>query len=195
MAIVHITDHADRAEGRLVAQYKGKPNMVAAVRIFATELQAAEDALFGLLAGRALASAEGVQLDGLGRLAGIKRDGRDDDTYQLYISVERLLNRSSAGYEELLKIFGLLAAPLGLSLVLEEQLPAALVLRTTGGALVPFADFINILRKAKAAGVRSILEFIGTAEASAFVFAGGAGLGFDTLTNPGIGGSFAEAVE
>jgi hypothetical protein len=193
MPLEHITDHADRAEARLITQYKGKPNMVAAVRAFASEMQAAEDALWQVYEQRSIENAVGVQLDGLGRIVGVQRQGRGDETFRLYIRVTRLLNRSSGTIPELLKMFGLIADPLGLSVVLEEQFPAALVLRIGAGPLAAWSDFLSILHKGKAAGVRAVLEWSGSTPSNTFSFRGGHGRGFGTLSNPGHGGHFAEA--
>lgn len=85
MQVTPITTHVVDALARLVSQYQGDPMMVALVTAIVTPIQEMETAAFSLDAGRQLQNAQGAQLDALGTLVGVPRQGLDDATYLAYL--------------------------------------------------------------------------------------------------------------
>lgn len=82
MLATRITTHAADAVSRLVSQYKGSPRVAGLVDALMGEVQLLEDAIYDLDAARSLfGHPEGAQLDKLGELIGVERNGLSDATY------------------------------------------------------------------------------------------------------------------
>lgn len=201
MSIVKIITHVATALGRLLAQFKGKSRIEALVTAFTEQAhgcttESIEDMFEQLKDDLWLGTAVGAQLDGLGDILDLERSGRDDDDYRLWLRAWILVLRSSGTPEELITIVDLLA-PDADSIDLEEQFPAAFVIRLTDDWVWADAQVLaDIVGTAKPAGVKFIMEFIPTT--GAFAFAGGdaSDLGFGDEADPGgVGGSFAGAIE
>lgn len=171
----HVTDHEDRALARLIQQLKGKPRLEGLLRAFVSEVQAVEDALWQVFDQRLLDNAVGAQLDLLGRVVGRERAGMDDDSYRTHLRVQIRLNLGSGTARDVLETFALLVNADLSRLELEEQYPAAFVLRVLGALPVTVDDAADILGRAKAAGVRALLEWREGSEAVAFRFDAGPG--------------------
>lgn len=177
MSIPYVADHIARALSRLVQQFPKSGSVAGLVSVAAGRCQGVEDALFSLIEGRLLDTAEGVQLDALGRLVKQPRNGLDDDTYRLRIRVRIRLNRSSGTGPELTRIFSLLQPtnvvelqeypPAGLHLLLQEPITAT-----------EAADLTDVLGDAVSAGVHALLVWTESPDADVFTFDSG-GLGFD----------------
>lgn len=191
----HITDHVAQALSRLAQQYRGKPRLAGMVAVLGKQVQEIEDMLFSIL-DETVDLAVGAQLDVLGRIVGEERLGDGDDDYRLRIKAGILLNVSSGAPEELLAIFRLLTSGLpGATVQIEEQYPAALVIRVLKVAIRSPSTYAGILQAAKDGGVRALLEFSGGPAGQGFCFAGGVGLGFpDARLTPGSGGKFANVL-
>jgi hypothetical protein len=155
MAITRISDHVERAKARLLQQFHGNPDMEALVEVIAAKGQELEDALFALIAGRALDTAEGTQLDGIGSIVGQDRGGQDDETYRSRIRVRIKINRSSGLPNELSEITSLLAEG---DVHIVELYPAALRVMVYGETTNP-EEIARALHLARAAGVRVILVY------------------------------------
>lgn len=108
MTLTQTTDHAAEAVGKLIQQFKGKENLEAFVQAFSALVQDMEDTLFDLLLKRTIELSEGAQLDGLGEIVGIAREGKTDALYRNAIQAQILLNISSGTPEEIMTIIGLL---------------------------------------------------------------------------------------
>lgn len=81
MLATEIPNHVQLALGRLLTQYKNKPGIVGVITALVNQIQALENGIFPLDQGRQLKFAVGAQLDQLGTLIGIERNGVDDATY------------------------------------------------------------------------------------------------------------------
>src|SRR3954471_10797238 len=168
--LTHDPDHVTRGVERLIDRYR-KPRTSALLASWLDEVQQAEDALWQLLVERALTTAEGDQLDVLGRIVGEPRRGRDDDTYRIWISARNLVSRSSGKATELLTIARKLVAASDV-IVLEEYYPAAFVIRLEGTfTLDEGYQIAFMLRQAKAAGVLFQMTWPLAAEGETFRFA------------------------
>ncbi len=106
--IDQITDHVERALQRTLTQYKEQPRQDGFIEALIDEIQEIEDAQIGLIAGRALDTALGAQLDGLGDIVGQERGSFDDAFYRILIFVKIGQNTSQGGAEKVINIFKLL---------------------------------------------------------------------------------------
>lgn len=144
-----ITDRAVDALGNLIDQFKGQVNIEAFIHAWAHQSEDVEQAGFGILELTSLATAEGVQLDGLGTIVGTEREGRTDADYRIRLGAQILLNNSSGTIEELLQIAVALGAT---SVTLTEVFPAKIEIECN----VPIVNGVEVARVmglAKPAGV------------------------------------------
>lgn len=122
--------------------------------------QEIENALQQLLTLRGVDTAEGAQLDVLGRVVGQLRNGMVDDDYRRLIRARISVNRSKGTIADVLTVADLVVDDALASLVVDNQGRAALVLRiedqpvTAGVAALT----IKMLKDTVAGGVRIILE-------------------------------------
>ncbi len=165
----HILDHLARGLGLTAAQIKRQPlwqNLAASILASVQDL---EDQIFAMLAGRELNTAVGAQLDALGNILGMKRDGRVDETYRLRLRVQVLINLSSGTVPDLLAI----AAKLGFTGTLTEYIPAAFVLTINGAVTAAQGDDLaRAIRTAKAGGVNAVVEYSLFPGSTTFTFDG-----------------------
>lgn len=186
-----ITDHGERGAARLLQQYKDGASIPALVRALSGSHQQIEDVLWDIRLRRAVSAAEGVQLDVLGAIVGQDREGRADAVYRVWILARVRLNKGSGRPEDLLQVFAAITQGTT-ALVLEEQYPAAIVLKVGWESIVPPEELASLLRLAKAAGVGAVLESATSADTSSFAFDPN-GAGFGDATNGALGGTFASA--
>ncbi|MBW2673584.1 MAG: hypothetical protein JRD89_09260, partial [Deltaproteobacteria bacterium] len=103
MAITHKTDHTEEAIANLLTQFKGKEKIEAYLSSFTTQIQEVEDMLQGLLTDRGMSVAVGEQKDGLGKIVGERRLGRDDTDYQVAINGKILINKQNSTVNDMLE--------------------------------------------------------------------------------------------
>lgn len=89
---------------KLLEQFKSKPNISAILTAFLDQAQDLENASFEVLEETVLATAAGVQLDGIGTIVDEERQGRNDADYRIGLQARILLNISSGATEELIAI-------------------------------------------------------------------------------------------
>jgi hypothetical protein len=177
MALVHITDHEARALARLIYKYREATNLRGLISAATEEKQTLED-LFWQMFTETIDTAEDAQLDVYGNLVGQPRGGRSDPVYRLWIRTRVLINRSSGTGTELLAIFIALVA--GTTFVyLTETFPAGFVLEIGYTAALDPEEAAAILQKAKAAGVRALLEAYGADESEMLILDNTDGPGLD----------------
>jgi hypothetical protein len=90
MLATQITNYVQLALSRLLQQYQQRERIAGFYTAIATQCQELEDAIFSLDGGRQLwngttTPAYGAQLDGIGTLVGIARNGVSDQIYILLI--------------------------------------------------------------------------------------------------------------
>lgn len=184
-------EHFQAALNRLAGTYKELPGIRAWLWAFAR--QAAElDATFAdLQAERDLDSAEGAQLDGLGRLLDEVRGGLDDDTYRakLQLKVIRLYSEGTAA--NLLQIFKLVTNAEQVELV--EVFPAEVqMVAVEPDSVFTDAKIVEAMGQARAAGV-TLENLAHTNGLPAFATAEYSGpvsvAGLSTLADPTSGGT------
>lgn len=180
-------NHAEEAVGNLIQQFKGKPTLEELIKLFADQVQEIENGLFDLLYLRSIDEAIGVQLDGLGRLLNLEREGRgrDDATYRQWLKARILLILSGGTPED---VIGLVRALIGNNKIeILESFPAHFDVKINEPISVDGYQVASLILSGTPAGVRGI--FIWTAPGTHFVFEGAPdGMGFDK-------GEFAGAVD
>ncbi len=152
-----ITDHEERALARLSTQFRDKPNIKAITEILAGQIQDIEDVFWqlltevGLYAFPPLVEAEGVQIDGIGRILGLARaKGQSDADYRTLLGAQIRLNLSNGEPETLISILGTLTNSDVIKMV--EYFPGHVILTFDG---VPLSGILGgLIQKAAAAGVR-----------------------------------------
>jgi hypothetical protein len=189
------TSHAVIAHSRLTDAGRRNVELAAILEALAEPIQEVEDAYWALFEDRRLDVAVATQLDVLGAIIGQPRNGFGDTDYRSHISARIMANRSSGTVEELLTLVRtMLSAG---TLTLTQTYPAGFVIHVgvadISAAIVPIV--MGLLRSARQAGVRGILEFMsGTTDADTFTLDGGGGLGFGDATTPATGGGMAGAL-
>lgn len=96
-------DHATAAVNRLPQQFR-KPKIEALVRIFCAPMAALEQAFIDLLTKRTVETAEGEQLNVLGRIVGQRQVNVTDTTYRSLIRARIRANKSSGMGDQILLV-------------------------------------------------------------------------------------------
>lgn len=144
-----------------------------------------ENALQQLKRCRFIDTAEGAQLDTLGRLVGQARDGLDDATYRRYVRARIVANFSKGRIEDLIKVVDLVvydeAAYIKLTQegTATERLQVHEIAVSNDLAEVVF-EFIN---DSKSAGVRIVLHWSEYLPNQTFTLDTGPGLDVSYLAN------------
>jgi hypothetical protein len=178
--------HVQLGLSRLLAQYQdyaNHPRVHDFLRTFLIELQNLEDVCWQVFVERWPYTAEGVQLDLLGKIVGQGRGGRTDDAYRLWILARIAVNRSNGKVEELYDILEILGPE---TMAIQEGWPAELKIAITG---VDDGDEIgDLMSEAVAGGVSLHWQWSAELAGDVFTFsAAGAGV----TTDNALG--FAEA--
>lgn len=195
MAFTQITDHVARAKARLIQQYKQKVRVEGLVEALTQEVQNLEDTAVQLNELRALDTATGAQLDGIGSLVGVDREpGQSDADYRMRIKAQIGINLSQGEPERLIETFQVLVA--AEIVLLQELYPGEVALSSeaTFATQEEVDDILAILESIAPAGVR--VAYIGIFDFDEpFSFEGSlGGEGFGSTTDPLIGGLFATLV-
>lgn len=103
MSLNPISDHIERALEELPSQFKNKINWEKFINVLIKPIQELEDVFQDLLLLRALDTAFGRQLDGIGDIVGLDRNGRNDDEYRYALRFKIFINSSSGEPETLIK--------------------------------------------------------------------------------------------
>lgn len=134
--------------------------------------QDVENALQQMALYRFVDTAEGAQLDIIGRIVGQEREGLTDTDYRRYIRARIAANNSNGTIEDVLTVAFLVVYDNTLDYIVDNQGVACLVLRIENGTLTD--NLANILIKflgnTVSAGVRVILEYSTVAPAQWFVW-------------------------
>lgn len=155
-------------------------NIVKLLRAFCGfGVQPVEDAGQQLITQRGLATAVGNQLDVLGRIVGLARNGLDDDTYRIYLGAQIVTLRSQGDVETLIKVAVLIVNdPTNTTIVVTRDGTATIRIRvssTVGIADDLAAILLSFERQATAAGVRLIIQWGEVPDAQLFRFDSGPG--------------------
>ena len=106
--LVKIEDHVEEGVGHLTSVFKDKEKIKKLATVFLERTQELEDVIYDLYSKRDLNNATGYQLDGLGKIVGIERGGRDDEDYRNLIIAKIGQNTSKGFPENLITVFNLI---------------------------------------------------------------------------------------
>lgn len=194
MLVTQISNHVQAALDRLMQQYKGRPRIQALITALVQQIQDFEDAAFPVDEGRQLAHAEGVQLDGIGAIVGLQRNGLSDAAYLLFLYGKIAENTSDTTIQRILTIVALTFNPE--EALLYEYFPAAIGIAMSGVTLDPIYYEIAgaIIQGALGAGIGlAYLEIFDTENAFT-VGPSSTGGGFGDALNPAVGGKLAAII-
>jgi hypothetical protein len=178
-------NHAEEAADNLIHQFKGKTKLEVLLRVFAKQVQELENVFFDLLFLRSLDKAFGFQLDELGRLLDLEREGRNDKTYRQWLKARIRLNLSSGTPEDIIALIRAMVGDKDVEII--ESFPAHFDVKVNEPINVDGNQVSTLMLSGKPAGVRGIFHWY--EHKTPFVFDGDpGGLGFNQ-------GKFAGAVD
>ena len=97
-------DHSVESPKNLLWQYEGKPRIAAFLDAFLEQIDSIEDLLMQVLTLRSVYTAEGTQLDVIGKLVDQLRGEMTDDEYRLFIAAKIYANKANGRNEEIIGI-------------------------------------------------------------------------------------------
>lgn len=188
MNIEHIHNHDQLAKDRILEQYKKSAKLIGLITSFVSGYQEIEDVLKDLRDKRSIDSAEGVQLDRLGKMIGAFRiPGQSDAEYLIAIKARIIHNLNEGTPEEVIEALRFFTTALRVWYL--DVYPASVELFTTVPVPITVRESVRAaLKSFLPAGVR--LDKFGDYNVSnPLILDGGGGLG-DT-DNPATGGLLA----
>ncbi len=147
--------HLQAAVDKLATTYKtDKPKVLAVLQAFAHQVGDLDATLVDLYEKRSLLTAEGVQLDIIGRLLNEVRLGLGDEDYRLKLQLKVIRIYSEGTASNLMQIFEIMTNPAAMEF--SEIFPATAYLLAVYPGLTPYNDEVihNALNRARAGGVR-----------------------------------------
>lgn len=193
MLVTEITTHVEDALARFLQQYQGKVLIQGMTGAIVQQIQDLENGIYPIDAGRQIFNAVGTQLDNLGTIVGISRNGLSDAEYLLFIYGKIAENFSDTTITSILNIIQSLFR--AQSLIFQEVYPAGVSVQVLGTPLDPslYPVAITLVKESLGAGI-SLIFIGGSPTVNVFRFDGpgivGAENGFGSLTDPTIGGGF-----
>ena len=204
MIVNQITNHVQAALDRMIQQYKGRPLFEGLITAFVTQIQDLENAIYPIDQYRQLLFAYGQQLDNLGEIIGLKRNGLNDSEYLILLLGTIAENNSDTTAPVLLYIVKtvfqatnvFIKDPNSISNK-NESFPAQIAFGVgdplTGPALYTVVE--QIIQNSVAAGIA--ITYLSKFNATnAFAMAGPQPWvkGFSSLAAPTVGGQFASLI-
>lgn len=190
MSIEKIDDHEERAEARLPRHLETADKFRQLVQLYAARIQAIDDELVKLLDLRAISTAAGAQLDGIGEILDLERGvGQSDADYRADMFGRTAELQKSGEIDTLIVALTNLTGASDVRL--HESFPVTV--HMTYDTAVFGAEILAAMKAVKAAGVN--ISISTTAGAVPFVTAGDpSGLG---LSDVGFlnGGSLVEVFQ
>lgn len=194
-----ISDHYERAVGRLSAQLRDIPEVLALIRAKCRQTQDLEDAIAGLLAVLGVDNAPLPLLKLYAKVVGLIPGSRAVDSLRHILKATVKLNRSSGTVPELIDIVSLLLPDTATVSVAEGIAEIAVRLADCIPDADTLADISSIVRRAKVGGVRAFLEWATATDSGTFILSDSTGLtatlglGLGDSTDASIGGALAGA--
>lgn len=196
-----ITDYVSNGLSQLLQQYKGRELIVGFFTAFLSQAQKCENALYDigpltqLWNGTSIPSF-GAQLDGIGQIVGISRNGLPDDEYALFLFGKIAENFSQDTIQDVVTVISyLFQAPIN---IIQPIYPAGLFVEALGITIPQrlWALAAQLIQGSMGAGINLVVA--GASFTNAFRFDGpgvtGAVNGFGDSTDPSIGGLFVGLV-
>lgn len=198
MLVEKINDHVIQALNRLAQQYKNQPRITGFYTAIIKQIQDLENAIYDLNSGRQLwdgttTPAVGEQLDKLGELVGISRNGLTDQQYVLFLFGKIGENFSDTTITTVETVAGYLFETQ--VVLLYEEYPAGVGIEVIGSQLPPSLNnvAIGLIQATLGAGIK-IRFFAISNTLNTFRFDGpgivGAINGFGDVNDPDVGGVY-----
>lgn len=111
MSIIKINNYVELAQSRLVELFREDKSNNDLLDNLVSPLQELEEELFGLLNLKSINLGIGYQLDVIGKILNVERDGRTDEDYRTLLYIQTLINNSSGEPESIINILSLLMQP------------------------------------------------------------------------------------
>lgn len=145
----------------LIQQFKNKPYLASLLSSYMEQVQLLETALFLMQDARLLSNAEGEQLDGIGRIVGLQRNGAGDADYLMLLGVKILANRSKATIPDFETMYAILSTKVHIWKTFAEgyaefELEIVDEIADDSSELQWIEKFLKLMR---AAGVRCIVSY------------------------------------
>jgi hypothetical protein len=167
------TTHLTEAEELLIEQLKGKPNFRAMLQIFIDKIQEIENVLDDVQRLRWVDDATNAQLDVLGAIVGVDRDGRLDDAYRIVIKARIRANFASGIPSDFFEVFGILLGD-DASTELHDYPPAAFTCEVSNAGMALTSEEANevvaIFRSLRGAGIDGQLIYSLADDDGSFIF-------------------------
>jgi len=185
-------DHTDTALALLAQQFQTKERIRSLLSALVSQVQGTEDTLWDLHIDRRLARATDAQLDGIGRMVGLRRGRLSEESYRTYLRAQIRLLRSHGTPEDLVAVVAIVAGS-GSAVEIDEYRPTSVVVRVWGSLDdAALDDIVALVGKARPAGVRGYVE--SGAATGAFTFdSDDEGEGLGDVGNSDVGGVLAAA--
>jgi len=194
MSITQINTHATDAFNRLITQYRDKKNISGILNVYASKIQEIENILFPMLSNRNLVNSEGIQLDNLGTILNLKRNGVEDSTYRIKLGSKISEHISEGTQEDVIQIFKILTGCD--SVQYGEVYPAELqMIAINADPIGSVSEIRKAIKSAKPAGVA--FPLLSITNSTPFVFESDPqsnGMGFGDYSDLEIGGNLADII-
>lgn len=141
MAVVERTDIAENGLSRLLPQFSESTKLRGLVKSLLTGIQPSEDTLFEVLEYTGIETAVGDQLDVIGKLMVVNRDGDNDEDYRDRIYSKIIVNAAKGTPESMLSMVRLATG--SDDIILNEYFPAEVHILVQGGRELP-DDFLYL---------------------------------------------------
>lgn len=169
------TTHDEEALALLLEQLKNKPQLEALLSIYIAQVQDIENVLDDVLQLRWIDNATNDQLDVLGSLVGVAREGRVDDAYRVRIKAQIRANYASGIAQDFYDVFTILLGT-DSSTKLTDYPPAAFIAEVGNGGGEGLSsdeafEVVSIFRRLRGAGIDGQIIYSLENDDNTFTFA------------------------
>jgi hypothetical protein len=143
MTVITATDIAANGEARLLPEFSQSSKIKGLLKSLLGVVQTTEDTLFDIMNNTGIDTAEGAQLDNIGKLLRVSRDGHTDTQYRLNLYSKISINSSRANPESVLTLSRFVTG--SNEVTLGETYPAEFHVNIVGGRAAPdgFLDIVS----------------------------------------------------
>lgn len=180
-----MVDHVAEGLKYLPSEFSDSPIVREILTIYLERLQAIEEVLDDIISQRSIDDAEGVQLDGLGEILGVKREGLSDIDFRNRLQIQKILNASEGTYPVVFDLWKRLLGSDQASIT--PEYPAGVALYS-GVGISDFSIMDTLTQALPLTVTASITASFD--EDPAFCFEGGDGEGYGTTEDGTIGGKY-----
>ncbi len=177
-------------------------NIKKLLRALMGPFQDLEDMWMGMLTGRRINNATGVNLDLLGKIVGQPRNGNSDIDYRRFIRARVAANNSDGLVEDFITVTKLVLNDETVYVHVRKIGTATVVITLENQVIdIPLAEIVVYFAKLTVdAGIRVVVEHWMSAEADMFSYAPfpgetGTGKGYGSTLDASVGGVYASSLE